>query len=65
MAEEKINSLMVRCLECDSRIYFRSTPEIGQLIICDECRAHLEIVRLRPLTCGWANEEIDNPDLER
>ncbi len=53
----KDKSLSARCPECDSRIYFPRTPDLGQLITCPECDSSLEVVNNSPLNLDWAFEE--------
>ncbi len=53
---DKDPSLMARCLECDSRIYFERRPEVGQIIVCPECETSLEIIRTSPIRFDWADE---------
>ncbi|MCL4802945.1 MAG: hypothetical protein KJ046_01440 [Anaerolineae bacterium] len=53
---DKAPSLMARCLECDSRIYFDRKPDLGQIIVCPECETSLEVVRTNPIQFGWADE---------
>lgn len=53
---DKAPSLMARCLECDSRIYFDRKPDMGQIIVCPECETSLEVVRTNPIQFGWADE---------
>lgn len=53
----KDKSLSARCPECDSRIYFPRTPDLGQLITCPECDSALEVVNNAPLNLDWAFEE--------
>lgn len=55
-------SVSARCPECDARIYFEKTPDMGQMISCPECGTSLEVIRTRPLELDWAfePEEIVN-----
>lgn len=53
---DKDPSLMARCLECDSRIYFERRPELGQIIVCPECETSLEVVRTSPIRFDWADD---------
>ncbi|MBP9503249.1 MAG: hypothetical protein KBF17_13900 [Candidatus Promineofilum sp.] len=53
---DKDTSLMARCLECDSRIYFPRRPELGQIIVCPECETSLEVVRTAPIRFDWADD---------
>lgn len=53
---DKDPSLMARCLECDSRIYFDRKPDLGQIIVCPECETSLEVIRINPIQFGWADE---------
>jgi hypothetical protein len=54
---DKDPTLMARCLECDSRIYFERKPDVGQIIVCPECETSLEVVRSAPIRFGWPDEE--------
>lgn len=54
---EKDPSLMARCLECDSRIYFERKPDLGEIIVCPECETSLEVVRTSPIQFGWPDED--------
>jgi hypothetical protein len=53
---EKDPSLMARCLECDSRIYFERRPDVGQIIVCPECETSLEVARSSPIRFEWADD---------
>lgn len=53
---DKNSSIMARCLECDSRIYFERRPELGQIIVCPECETSLEVIRISPIRFDWADE---------
>jgi hypothetical protein len=53
---EKDPSLMARCLECDSRIYFERKPDVGQIIVCPECETSLEVIRSSPIRFDWADD---------
>ena len=53
---DKDPSLMARCLECDSRIYFERKPDLGQIIVCPECETSLEVIRSSPIRFDWADE---------
>lgn len=56
---DKDPSLMARCLECDSRIYFERRPELGQIIVCPECETSLEVIRTSPIRFDWADDGRD------
>ncbi|HET6446078.1 MAG TPA: hypothetical protein VFI27_16035 [candidate division Zixibacteria bacterium] len=45
------------CPECDSRLRFRKTLKVGELILCPECNVALEVVSLKPLELDWADED--------
>lgn len=49
-------SLMARCLECDSRIYFERKPDLGEIIVCPECETSLEVIRMSPIKFGWPDD---------
>lgn len=48
---------MADCPECDARLRFHKPLKMGQLIICPECEETLEVIALRPLELGWADED--------
>ncbi len=54
---DKDASLMARCPECDSRIYFERKPDPGQIIVCPECEVSLEIMSANPIRLDWAYDE--------
>jgi lysine biosynthesis protein LysW len=58
---DKDPNLMARCPECDSRIYFERRPDTGEIIVCPECEASLEIIRNNPIRLDWAYDEGERP----
>jgi lysine biosynthesis protein LysW len=58
---DKDASLMARCPECDSRIYFGRKPDTGQIIVCPECETSLEIISANPIRLDWAYDEGERP----
>lgn len=59
MSPKSEKSISARCPECDSRIYFEKTPDMGQMLSCPECGTSLEVVKTRPLELDWAFEPED------
>ena len=53
---EKDPSLMARCLECDSRIYFRRKAWAGEFFVCPEWGTGLEVIRPSPIKFGWPDD---------
>ena len=53
---DKDPSLMARCLECDSRIYFERRPDVGEIIVCPECETSLEVSRTNPIRFDWPDD---------
>lgn len=53
---DKDPSLMARCLECDSRIYFDRRPDVGEIIVCPECETSLEVSRVAPIRFAWPDD---------
>ena len=49
-------SLMARCLDCDSRIYFERRPDVGEIIVCPECETSLEVNRVNPIRFVWPDD---------
>lgn len=60
MAQKKGSTVMVRCIECDSRVWFKKHPNLGDITVCPECDTHLEVVRTSPLELYWAYDEYDD-----
>ena len=58
---DKDPALMARCPSCDSRIYFERRPDTGEIIVCPECEASLEIMRNNPIRLDWAYDEGERP----
>ena len=58
---DKDPTLMARCPSCDSRIYFERRPDTGEIIVCPECEASLEIIRNNPIRLDWAYDEGERP----
>jgi len=54
---DKDRTLMTRCPECDSRIYFDRRPDNGQMLVCPECETSLEVISVNPIRLDWASEE--------
>lgn len=44
------------CPECDYNLSLKK-PKLGQRIVCQNCRAQLRIVNLRPIELDWGEEE--------
>ena len=56
MANRQRKATVTWCVECDSRIYFRTQPGLGQLVTCHECGTKLEVVDIDPLELYWADD---------
>ena len=54
---DKDTTLMARCPECDSRVYFERRPDVGQIIVCPECETSLEVISANPVRLDWAFDE--------
>lgn len=50
---------IARCPECDSRIYFDRSPDLGQILACPECDTSLEVISANPVRLDWAYDEGD------
>lgn len=46
--------LRTTCPECGEPIEFDEDAQVGDRVVCDECRVELEIVGLSPLTVDYA-----------
>ncbi len=54
--------LTAYCPDCDSEVYFSKRPSLGQVVVCRECNAHLEVVETDPIELEWAldvEEELE------
>ena len=47
------------CPECGGSIELNG-PELGELVICDECGAELEVTSLDPATLSLAPQEAED-----
>ncbi|WP_456409547.1 lysine biosynthesis protein LysW [Oceanithermus sp.] len=47
------------CPECGATLTLES-PELGELLICDDCGAELEVVSVEPLKVELAPEEAED-----
>ncbi|KAA3659425.1 MAG: hypothetical protein DWQ04_22380 [Chloroflexi bacterium] len=61
MAKNNLN-LSVRCLDCEKRITFKTTPRMDQTVVCPHCDAMLAVVDLNPIEVDWAFEDDDDYD---
>ncbi|MEM7335905.1 MAG: lysine biosynthesis protein LysW [Chloroflexota bacterium] len=46
----------VECIECAAEVEVPSDAIVGELLICEECDAELEVTALIPLTIALAPE---------
>ncbi|QKK10195.1 MAG: lysine biosynthesis protein LysW [Planctomycetota bacterium] len=44
------------CPECDAPVSFGRAPLTGEIARCTDCRAELEVTRVKPLTLELAPE---------
>jgi len=49
----------VTCPECGATLIIEN-PELGELLICDDCGAELEVVSVEPLKVELAPEEAED-----
>ena len=42
------------CTVCNSRLDLGSNPEVGLVVVCEECDTEFEIVDLDPITLDYA-----------
>ena len=56
MSHRTRKPLVSRCAECDSRIFFDKTPDLGHIVTCRECGTKLEVIYLDPIELDWAEE---------
>jgi alpha-aminoadipate/glutamate carrier protein LysW len=49
---------MNNCPECDAQVNVPPAPRAGEILVCGECQAELEIVAINPIELALA------PDVE-
>ena len=54
--------MQAECTSCEKMIDVGSKPNLGKLVICPNCDAHLEVVWLDPVELDWSTEEDDYED---
>jgi len=47
------------CLDCDTNIDLDENAEIGDVIICPQCKCRMEIIDLSPVILDYAVDEDD------
>ena len=52
--------LTAYCPDCDSEVYFSKRPSLGQVVVCRECNAHLEVVETDPIELEWALDDEED-----
>ena len=53
------------CPECDEDVYVDADSEQGDIVTCDECGSHLEVVGLDPIEVDLREEtDADDPDAD-
>jgi lysine biosynthesis protein LysW len=43
------------CIDCDASVYFAKRPTLRQQVVCPECGAYLEVVKLNPVAMDWSS----------
>jgi lysine biosynthesis protein LysW len=54
--------MVAECPDCETTIRFHRPLRVGQIVICPECEADLEVRQLNPLELYWAFEYEDEYD---
>lgn len=49
---------MSNCPECDARVHMSAESRAGEILVCGECHAELEVVAVNPVELALA------PDVE-
>ncbi len=62
MSHRTKKAILARCVECESRIFFQETPEVGLTLLCPECDTKLEVVGLNPLVLDWGDDYFTDDD---
>lgn len=62
MGSSKSKVMVAECPDCETTIRFHRPLRVGQIVICPECEADLEVRQLNPLELYWAFEYEDDYD---
>ncbi|MDX1417231.1 MAG: hypothetical protein R3293_23695 [Candidatus Promineifilaceae bacterium] len=57
MSRRNRKSITARCVECESRVFFNRTPELGMVVTCHECGTKLEVIDHDPIELDWAYDD--------
>lgn len=57
MGGSTIKVLVAECPDCETIIRFHGPLKLGQIVICPECEADLEVRKLDPLELYWAFDD--------
>ncbi|MCB8946316.1 MAG: hypothetical protein H6658_21435 [Ardenticatenaceae bacterium] len=57
MATPSQKMLSAECPECETKIRFPQTPQIGETLTCHECGETLQVISLSPLELDWAYDD--------
>jgi lysine biosynthesis protein LysW len=53
---------VVTCVDCGAQIAVSSPLQIGQRIVCPECKTKLEVIDTDPVELDWAYDEYGSRD---
>jgi lysine biosynthesis protein LysW len=56
---EKRKMPSATCPVCQERVFVDATTEMGELVLCEECDTHLELVGMDPIDLDPANHDPD------
>lgn len=59
MGKSSSKVMVAECPDCETTIRFHRPLRLGQIVICPECEADLEVRQLNPLELYWAFEDDD------
>ncbi len=48
------------CPECEGRVPVESSAELGEMLVCPDCGAELEVTLLEPVTLALAPHEEED-----
>jgi alpha-aminoadipate carrier protein LysW len=57
MAMPSKKMLVAECPECETKIRFPQTPQMGETLTCHECGESLQVISLSPLELDWAYDD--------
>lgn len=54
--------LVADCPECAAPVRFERMPKMGQILACNACGTHLEVIDLEPIELDWPIDSFEDDD---